>query len=116
MPRSELNQPSVILPIIRNVIPDIIAAEICNVQPIPAANMINPFSKKWERIGKYMPTDDWVYNVRSSEIQVWVEEQPIHMWKFYEATDSLDLPLSALIGENYIFSEEMEAWFQLRWS
>lgn len=109
MSTSELNQPSVTQSLLENAIKS-------QKHRIDTTNMINPFSKKWDRIGKYMPTDDWVYNVRSSEIQVWVEEQPAYMWKFYEVTDSLDLPVSALIGENYIFSEEMEVWFKLRWS
>jgi hypothetical protein len=81
-------------------------------------NMINPFTKKWERVGKTMPTNKWVYNIRSQEIKDWIEQQPIHMWKHYDIPESVvkDVSVSALLGPNYIFTEEMEAWFQLRWS
>lgn len=67
------------------------------------------FSKGWGRIGIDVPTDKWVYNIRSYEIRTWIEEQPIHMWKFYVIE-------SILVGQNYIFTDEMEAWFTLRWS
>lgn len=107
----------ILLPLIKNVMPDLIAQEICSVQPM-TTNMINPFTKKWERIGKDMPTDKWVFNIRSQEIRTWIEEQPIYMWKFYDIPEEskLDVSVSALIGHNYIFTDEMEAWFQLRWA
>ena len=98
--------------------PTTIAKEICSVQPMPAiANMINPFAKKWERIGMDMPTDKWVFNIRSQEIRDWIEEQPVYMWKFDDIPEEskLDVSVSALMGQNYIFTDEMEAWFQLRW-
>jgi hypothetical protein len=75
------------------------------------------FHKKWEKIGIDGPTNKWVYNIRSHDVRVWIEEQPVHMWKFYDIDKfNKDTPISALIGENYIFTEEIEAWFQLRWS
>lgn len=107
---------SVILPVIRKVMPNIIANDILSVQPM-TANMTNPFTKKWERVGIDVPTDKWVYNIRSQEIRTWVEEQPAHMWKFYDIDNhNRDLPTSVFVGGNYVFTEEMEAWFQLRWS
>ena len=106
----------VILPIIRNIMPDVIANDIVGVQPMTnAANMINPFTKKWERIGMDVPSDKWVFNIRNQEIRTWIEEQPIHMWKFYDIEPKIDTPIAALIGDNYLFTEEMEVWFQLRW-
>lgn len=95
--------------------PEILAQEILSVQPM-TANMINPFSKKWERVGMDMPTDTWVYNIRSKEINDWIEEQPIHMWKHYDIPIDLTTSINVLIGQNYVFTDEMEAWFQLRWS
>jgi hypothetical protein len=78
----------------------------------------NPFTKKWERFGIDGPTNKWVYNIRSRDIRVWIEEQPIHMWKRYDIPDASinEVSFAALLGPNYIFEEEMEAWFQLRWS
>lgn len=95
--------------------PEILSREILSVQPM--ANMMNPFSKKWEKVGMDMPTDKWVYNIRVQEIRDWIEEQPIHMWKHYDIPESKinEVSINAFIGQNYIFTEEMESWFQLRW-
>lgn len=100
----------------RRTTPSLIADEITSVQPM--ANMMNPFTKKWEKIGMDMLADKWVYNVRLDEIRNWIEEQPVHMWKHYDIPDhSLkEVSINAFIGQNYIFTEEMEAWFTLRWS
>ena len=74
---------------------------------------------KWEKVGKDGPTGKWVYNAKYHEVGQWIESQPIHMWKFY------DIPIvwmgrdeytKALWGPNYLFTDEMEAWFMLRWS
>ena len=99
----------------RITMPSVIANEITSVQPI---DMINPFSKKWEKIGMDMPTDKWVYNVRPQEIRDWIEEQPIHMWKHYDIPETVikDVSVGAFMGINYIFTDEIEAWFTLRWS
>ncbi len=73
---------------------------------------------KWEKVGMDMPTNKWVYNIRFHEIGHWIESQPIHMWKFYDIPfDQLrNVSLGSLLGSNYIFTDEMEAWFMLRWS
>lgn len=82
--------------------PNIIAEDILSVQPM--ADMINPFSKKWEKIGMDMPTDSWVYNIRTQEIRDWIEEQPIHMWKHYDIPDNSinEVSFSTLIGELFL--------------
>lgn len=109
MSTSKPNEPAMMTP-------DILAQEILSVQPI--ANMINPFAKKWVRVGIDGPTNKWVFNIRLQEIRDWIEEQPIHMWKHYEVPQSWidEVSINAFLGQNYIFTEEMEAWFQLRWS
>ena len=73
---------------------------------------------KWEKVGKDMPTDKWVYNIRYREVGHWIEEQPVHMWKFYDIpVESMkDVSINSLIGQNYLFTDEMESWFLLRWS
>lgn len=74
-------------------------------------------TRKWERIGMDMPTNRWVYSVRLYEVGHWIESQPIHMWKFYDIPEGakLGVSISALMGQNYIFTDQMEAWFMLRW-
>lgn len=121
MSASKFNQPFVTLPLMSNAMPNVIAEEICKVQQMPV-DVINPFNKKWEKVGMDMMTDKWVYNICAKEIRDWIETHPIHMWKYYDLpsnmseTDLKNVPIRALLGKNYIFTEEMEAWFQLRWS
>lgn len=75
-------------------------------------------SAKWEKIGYDNILDKWVYNVKYMEIAHWIEKQPTHMWKFYDIPEAAkyDVPVSSVTGQNYIFAEEMEAWFLLRYS
>ena len=68
---------------------------------------------EWEKIGIDMPSSENVYRIMSHEVQEWVESQPIHMWKCHDAPPDDDMPL---IGSMYVFTEEMEVWFLLRWA
>lgn len=70
----------------------------------------------WEKVGIDMPTDKWVYNVRFREVWKWVEEQPTHMWKYYDVPLVDSTPIRMFTGNNYLFTDEMEAWFMLRWA
>jgi hypothetical protein len=64
-----------------------------------------------------MPTNKWVYNIRDHEIRTWIEQQPVYMWKFYDIdnTDHRLVFSLASIGQSYVFTDEMEVWFELRW-
>ena len=74
-------------------------------------------STKWEKIGYDNILDKWVYNVKYMEVAHWIEKQPAHMWKFYDIPEAYkyDVPVNSVTGQNYIFTEEMEAWLILRW-
>lgn len=58
---------------------------------------------KWK---KYPHDSFAAYKIYDSQVWGWVEDQPIHMWKYDDAGD----------GNNYLFTEEMEVLFLLRWS
>jgi len=110
MSTSKLNEPTLIMP--NPLVQNIFGAQ-------PMADMINPFAKKWEKVGKDMPSDKWVYNVKLYEVIKWVESQPVHMWKHYDIPINWmrdDIPIASLTGSNYLFTDEMEAWLLLRWS
>lgn len=95
--------------------PNDIAKELVGVQPM-TANMINP-STNWEKVGKDMSTDKWVYHIKIYEAVKWIESQPIHMWKHYDIPFDQIRNTSLLRSRpNYIFTDEMESWFLLRWS
>jgi hypothetical protein len=73
---------------------------------------------EWEKIGIDRLTDKWVYSIQSQEINIWIQNQPVHMWKYYDipADYILEAPLRMVVANNYVFTDEMEAWFTLRWS
>lgn len=58
---------------------------------------------KWK---KYPHDEFAAYKIYDSEVCRWVEQQPIHMWKYDAAYD----------GNNYLFTEQMETIFLLRWA
>lgn len=78
-----------------------------NMKPIP----------KWQHIGNDMRFGR-VYQIRDNEIISWIQSQPIHTWKPYtiEERNFLEMPVEFMLGESYVFTEEMESWFKLRWS
>ncbi len=67
-----------------------------------------------------MPTYKWVYNTSCTEIINWIESHHVHMWKYYDIPEeswfNVHVPISAWMGKKYIFTEELESWFLLRWS
>lgn len=58
---------------------------------------------KWK---KYPHEKFAAYKIYDSAVWRWVEQQPIHMWKYDDAGD----------GNNYLFTEQMETIFLLRWA
>lgn len=84
----------------------------------PFDNMLTSFltNPTYMCIGADGPTGNKVYNIYHNDIISWVEEQPIHMWKHYDAAKQANIFVNAFSGQQYLFTEEMESWFQLRWS
>ena len=61
----------------------------------------------WDKWKKYPHNECIAYKIYEDEIIAWVESQPKDMWKHDTSTDS---------NLCYLFTEEMETWFLLRWS
>ena len=107
MSASKLNQSTIASNLLDNAIRNLNRKISSNTPYVPTL---------WERIGIDMPSEKVVYNVRFHEVWKWVEEQPIHMWKYYDVPLVDTTPIRMLTGNNYLFTDEMEAWFLLRWS
>lgn len=56
-----------------------------------------------------------IYNVCRPSIRQWISEMPKSEWQIFNIPDSSN-SVHAIIGTNYVFTEQMEAWFKLRWS
>lgn len=102
-----LKNMKVLIPMIRKVMPQIIAQDIVGVQPM---NLMPP---KWRRTASYSEhvPDGYVVVDANREISAWIEEQALHMWKHAELQQ-----LTPGLYDRYIISEELLTWLALRWA
>ena len=98
-----LKNMKVLIPMIRKVMPSVIAHDIVGVQPLGKI-------PRWGQVHEYSETvpDGYVVIDADREISAWIEEQALHMWKHGN--------LSSIFHDRYIISEELLVWLTLRWS
>lgn len=105
--QSKMN--SILLPMIRRVIPTVIAHDIVSVQPMtmPTSTFV-----KYKTIDKHDLTvpDNYVAINVDREVAQWIETQPLHMWKHGE------MKVMPQFYDQYIVSEELLSWITLKWS
>ena len=102
-----LKNMKILLPMIRKVMPSVIAQDIVGVQPM---DLTPP---KWERASDHSHLaipDGYIHINVNREIAQWIEEQPLDQWKHGE--------LGRLAGfyDSFIVSEQLLSWLILRWS
>ena len=108
---------SVLIPIIRKIMPEIIAQDIVGVQPM-TNNTGAIFNIKSKYLPKFTKIDvDGIpaghYGVDVSfEVQLWIEQQPIHMWKYVDGTEDM----SRIDRQQFLVSEQLYNWMTMRWS
>ena len=101
-----LKQAKILIPMIRQLTPQVVAQDIVGVQPM------GPIAK-WARARDYshLPIPDGYIHINvNREIAQWIEEQPLDQWKHGE--------LGRLAGfyDSFIVSEQLLSWLILRWS
>ena len=102
---------SILIPMIRKVMPTVIAQDIVGVQPMTMPKYLDKVLVVDQTIDKlpappegHLTVDvDW-------EVAKWIESQPIHMWKYG------DVPAYSASRERYTISEQLYTWLTLRWS
>ena len=115
----------ILLPILRKMIPQTLAESIVSVQPMDSS-VGGVFVMRNDKVAfknYYMvpnqnecvlyDTPECTYyaiDVRP-EVDAWIKEQPIHMWKYAEETDGCHFSFT-----RYIISEGLLSWLILRWS
>lgn len=113
------NNASILIPIIRKMMPAVIAQDIVGVQGMqgPAGQI---FNIKADR-RKFLIVDQTIDKLPSppkgyltvdvvGEVALWLEEQPIHLWKHG------DVPAYSFGMERYTVSEELLTMLMLRFS
>lgn len=101
---------SILIPMIRKVLPTIIAQDIVGVQPmvLPKKLTYEVMEDGWEKTAPHGHTAI----MTNVEIAHWIEKQPAHMWKYIDIEN--DGKTYAL--NNYFFvSNELLTWLKLRW-
>jgi hypothetical protein len=114
----------VIIPIIRNVMPTLIAQQIVGVQPMSVgAGSVFTMAGNKVAFKNYImapnqneciqyDTPECTYyavDVRP-EVSAWIIEQPIYMWKHAAETEDCSPNF-----DRYIISEGLLAWITLQW-
>jgi len=100
---------SVLIPMIRKLAPTLLAEDIVGVQPMPLPPMMMPpwvIAVEYEEV---VPTGYVVINA-NREVSVWIEEQPVHMWKHGNIKNVSGF------WDRYIVSEKLITWIKLKWS
>ena len=102
-----LKDPKIMIPMIRKVLPKLIAQDIVGVQPMD----LNP--PKWVTVANHNETvpDGYVVIDVNREVSYWIEQQAIYMWKHGELK-----AISSAFWDRYIISEELLTWLSVRWS
>ena len=98
------DQSKIVLPVIRGLDPNITAAEICSVQPMDSSIMVGNLKLRKRR---WIRCNNGEYEVYHLEIVEWIRSHDSALWA---VGATLDFTLA------FVFTEEMEVWFLLRWA
>lgn len=112
------------LPILRKILPTMMAKDIVGVQPMAGTNPIFTMKDGKVAFKNYTlapnqnecvlhDTPDCTYyavDVRPV-VEEWLLIQPLHMWKYAEETEDCHFAC-----ERYIISEELLTWMTIKWS
>lgn len=105
------------IPVIRKIMPNVLAQDIVGVQPMtgPAGSVFTVKSKylpKYQRIDvDGIPAGHYGIDV-DFEVQLWIEQQPIHMWKYFDGPEDM----RAAGRQQFLVSEQLYNWMLMRWS
>lgn len=109
-PESVQEMGKVLIPIIRNMMPTLLAEDIVGVQPMSIDLPLKKMPKYREpaEYNERVPQGYLVIDA-NKEVSQWIEEQPVYHWKHGQ--------LEQLTGfwDRYIISEKLYTWLKLRW-
>jgi hypothetical protein len=102
-----LKNPMIMIPMIRKILPKLIAQDIVGVQPM---DLTPP---KWVTVTNHNETvpEGYVVVDVNREVSHWIEQQALYMWKHGELKAT-----RPGFWDRYIISEELLTWLSLRWS
>jgi hypothetical protein len=110
-PESVQELGKVLIPIIRNFMPSLLAADIIGTQPM-SIDLPSKMAPKYREPAQYNEQVPKGYLVidANREVSQWIEEQPIYHWKHGQLEQ-----MSSGLWDRYIISEKLYTWLKLRW-
>ena len=98
---------NLLIPMIRKVMPKIIAQDIVGVQPMIKPKMLPKFI-----VLDVQDVPDGHYALEVDfEVQHWIAQQPVHMWKYFDGPEDMRID-----RHRYLVSEQLYNWMLMRWS
>lgn len=102
---------SVLIPMIRKMMPTLIAQEIVGVQPMTMPKHLPKFMVVDQTVDKLpAPPEGHLTVDVDFEVSRWIQEQPIYMWKFG------DVPAYSGARDRFTISKQLYSWMALKWS
>lgn len=101
---------SIMIPMIRKILPTVIAQEIVGVQPMvmPKKLTYEVLDESWAKTAPYGHTAI----TTNVEIAHWIEKQPVHMWKYIDLeTNGKEFALNTY----FFVSDQLLTWLRMRW-
>lgn len=105
----ENTTPSILIPMLRKVLPTTIAQDIVGVQPMGPKNLTyEVLTEGWE---KTCPPGHVAIQT-NVKVAHWIEQQPVHMWKYID----LEKEGRTFALNTYFFvSDQLLTWLKMRW-
>lgn len=101
--------PGILIPMIRKVLPTTIAQDIVGVQPMMQKHLTYEIlTEGWDKV---CPAGHVAIST-NVEIGHWIEQQPVHMWKY------IDLETQGRtyqLNTNFFVSDQLLTWLKMRW-
>lgn len=106
--------------LIRHSLPGLIAQDLAGIQPMPA-DVAKVFGMKPKYLEKILVVDQTVDKLPAPpaghmtidvdwEVSEWIQQQPIHMWKFG------DVAAYSGTRDRFTVSEQLYTWMTLKFS
>ncbi len=105
------NYAKILIPMIRKVLPGLIAQDIVGVQPMSMPSKLLTYEvldTEWQT----MCPRGHTAIMTNIEIGHWVEQQPVHMWKFID----LEKDGKTFHATTHFFvSDQLLTWLRMKW-
>jgi hypothetical protein len=104
---------TVLIPLIRKVVPSVIAQDIVGVQPMSGltGQIFGANTKAYTIVKSSSELAGHMVIDVNHDVSQWIQTMPIHLWKFDNNNDDV-----GWLSDRYIISEELYTFLVLKWT